>query len=84
MFWGLSVPFALQRLMSLKTVEDKDNIDIVKFIDNVEGVYTQLVELSNEDSIHMIDIDKVSSLLPKEMNARWQALIFPGVHPYDF
>ena len=73
---GLSVQFALQRLMSLKSVEDKDNIDIVKFIDNVEGVYTQLVELSNEESIHMIDIDKVSSLLPKELNARWQARYF--------
>ena len=57
-------------------MEEKDNIDIVKFIDNVEGVYTQLVELSNEDSIHMIDIDKVSSLLPKELNARWQARYF--------
>ena len=73
---GLIVKSALQNLMSLRSVEEKDNIDIVKFIDRIEGVYVQLAELSHEDSEHMFDVDRVSSLLPKEMNMRGQHKYF--------
>ena len=69
---GLCVQSALNRLMMLKGVEDKDYAGMVRFVDHVEGVFNQLKEFAHLDSVHMVDVDRVSSLLPKEINMSWQ------------
>ena len=69
---GLCVQSALNRLVTLNSVSDKDYANMVKFVDSVEGVFNQLKELSHLDSVHMVDVDRVSSLLPQEVNMNWQ------------
>ena len=73
---GLSVQSALQSLMTLKGVEEGNNTETVKLIDRIEGIYLQLMELSHSDFVNMNDVDKVSTLLPKGMNRRWQHKYF--------
>ena len=68
---GLSVQSALSRLMSIKTVDDKDYAGIVKFVDDVEGIHSQLRELNQVDAVHMVDVDRISLRLPKEMHMGW-------------
>ena len=73
---GLSVQSALQSLMTLKGVEEGNNTETVKLIDRIEGIYLQLMELNHSDFVNMNDVDKVSTLLPKGMNRRWQHKYF--------
>ena len=68
---GLSVQTALSRLMSLKAVGDHDYEGLVRFADIADGVYSQLKELNKLDAIHMVEVDKISSLLPQEVHRNW-------------
>ena len=69
---GLSVQSALSQLMSVKHVNEGDYNCLVKFIDTVEGVHNQLRELNQLDAVHMADIDRISTRLPKDVNMQWQ------------
>ena len=69
---GLCVQAALNSLVSLKSVEEKDYGGLVRFVDSVEGVFNQLKELSHVDAVHMSDVDRVSCLLPRDVNMNWQ------------
>ena len=69
---GLSVQSALGQLMSVKNVNEGDYNCLVKFIDTVECVYNQLRELNQLDAVHMVDIDRISARLPRELNMQWQ------------
>merc|ERR1711911_484695 len=44
---------------------------IVRFSDIAEGVHSQLKELGQLDAIHMVDVDRLSHLLPAEINMNW-------------
>ena len=57
--------------MSLKSVEDFDYRGIVKLVDTVEGVHNHLRELSQLEAIHMVDVDRISMLLPRAMHMDW-------------
>ena len=54
----------LNCLMMLKGVKDKDYAGMGRIVDHVEGVFNQLKEYAHLDSVQMIDVDRVSSLLP--------------------
>ena len=68
---GLSVQAALNRLMSLKSVDDREYKKIVRFIDIVEGVHNELRELAQLEAISMVDVDRLSHLLPHVMHIDW-------------
>ena len=68
---GLAVQSAIGRLLSLKAISDRDYHAIVKFADIAEGVHSQLKELGQLDAIHMVDVDRLSQLLPAEVNMNW-------------
>ena len=68
---GLNVQSALYRLMSLKAVDERDYKGIVKFVDTVGGVHHQLRELHQLEAISMVDVDRISDLLPHSMHVEW-------------
>ena len=68
---GLSVQAALNRLFRVNAVTEKDYKGIVEYIDVVEGVHNELRELSQLEAISMVDVDRLSHLLPHAMNIDW-------------
>ena len=68
---GLSVQSALSRLTALKSVEDRDHEGIVRFADIIDGVHSQLKELHQLDAVHVVDVDKLALLLPREIHTNW-------------
>ena len=77
---GLNVQSILNRLVSLRVVEEKKPSMLVQFVDCVEGVYIQLKELQHLEAVHMSEVDRLSSLLPKEIQLNWlrHARAMPG------
>ena len=69
---GLSVQSAINQLMSIKSVGEEDYTGLVKCIDTIESVHNQLKELRQINAVHMVDIDRVSMRLPRDINMRWQ------------
>ena len=68
---GLCSQEAINRLMSLRKVEDQDYPGIVDMIDTIDGIYCQLSELGQLSAIHAVDIDRVSSNLPAATRMEW-------------
>ena len=68
---GLSVQAALNRLFRVNAVTEKDYKGIVEYIDVVEGVHNELRELSQLEAISMVDVDRLSHLLPHAMHIDW-------------
>ena len=65
---GIAVQSAIGRLPLLRTISDRDYQAIVRFADIAEGVHSQLKELGQLDAMHMVDVDRLSHLLPAEIN----------------
>ena len=68
---GLSIQSALSRLTALKLVEERDHEGIVRFADIIDGVHSQLKELQQLDAVHVVDVDKLALLLPREIHRNW-------------
>ena len=68
---GLCVQSALSRLVSLKPVASGDHGALVKFVDSVEGVHSQLKELNQLSAVHTVDVDRINMLLPRDISVGW-------------
>ena len=69
---GLSVQCALGQLTTIRNVNEGDYRSLVKCIDKIESVHNQLKELGQLCAVHMVDIDRVTQKLPREVNMNWQ------------
>ena len=68
---GLCSQEAINRLMSLRRIEDQDYPGMVDMIDIIDGIYCQLNELNQLSAIHAVDVDRVSSNLPGTTRMEW-------------
>ena len=68
---GLSSQAAINQLMSLRAPEADNYQGIVKMIDAIEGIHSQLKELDHLSAVHTLDVDRVSMLLPKDIRVEW-------------
>ena len=44
---------------------------LVKFVDSVEGVHSQLKELNQLAAVQSVDVDLISMLLPRDISFNW-------------
>jgi len=68
---GLCVQSALSYMVSLKPVASGDYGALVRFVDSVEGVHSQLKELNQLDAVHTVDVDRMNMLLPRDTSLNW-------------
>ena len=58
-------------MVSLKPVASGDYGALVRFVDSVEGVHSQLKELNQLDAVHTVDVDRMNMLLPRDTSLNW-------------
>ena len=68
---ALSVQEALGRLMTLKPVAEENYSGLLKLVDTVESIHSQLNELGQVHAVHAVDVDRVSSALPRSTQVEW-------------
>lgn len=68
---GLCVQYALDRLSTIKKVDQHDYSGLVSLVDQVESVHNMLRELGLLDAIHMTDVDRISFNLPQHIHNDW-------------
>ena len=68
---GLCVQYALDRLSTIKKVDQYDYAGLVSLVDLVESVHNMLRELGLLDAIHMTDVDRISFNLPQHIHNDW-------------
>ena len=66
-----SVQVALESLDRLKPVGEEDHKGLVRLVDSVEAVFSQLEELGQVEILSMRDIDKVTKKLPSSRRLMW-------------
>ena len=68
---GMSSQAAINQLATLRA-PDADNYEaLVRMMDTIEGIHSQLKELNHLGAVHTHDVDRVSMLLPKDMRVEW-------------
>ena len=64
---SLSIQATYGTLATLKKVEDGDLRSLVRFVNSVEGCYSQLGEVGQLTAITMTHIDELTDLLPLQL-----------------
>lgn len=79
---ALSSQEAINRLMSLRPVDDNNFTGMVKLIDVVDGVHNQLKELGQLHAVHAVDVDRMNMNLPRSTQVEWLR-IYRDLSPLD-
>ena len=85
---SLSIQATYGTLATLKKVEDGDLRSLVRFVNCVEGCYSQLGEVGQLTAITMTHIDELTDLLPLQLQLSWNEIfnqleITDKIHPFS-
>ena len=84
---SLSIQATYGTLATLKKVEDGDLRSLVRFVNCVEGCYSQLGEVGQLTAITMTHIDELTDLLPLQLQLSWNEIFnqletTDKIHPF--